>query len=303
MLEKGLPGIIIALAFFLVLPVMVHLPIYLFRYLRMKRLARTLGRQFKPSLLLVLGSLWAAIAFILMFHPLLRWCLEHEKKGPRQEVVTSLRAIHAAQAAYFRVHHTYAGLAGNDSAGAFAALNWSPPSESHYAYFLGGDCIPLPVQAPGENLDPATTTPDTTAYEFGAHEETVRLTSSVSDHGFTVIAKGNLDRDPCLDTWMINDTGRPVLLTNDADGWDPYAAPCCDVGPYCPGNEVPLLAKIEARMPHLCRRCPLGAYLSSTLIIVLPIVYSLMIRQNRLYRRALPAIPSGLDRKGEGVGA
>lgn len=104
---------------------------------------------------------------------------DEEKTAQEQpESLQILEALHAAQAEYFEKHGTYSASFGN--------LDWKPEGGSVYAFFLPGDSVQPedsgPVQLPGG------------------------LKAFVSERGFTAIAAGNIDDDPVLDVWWINDS-------------------------------------------------------------------------------------------------
>lgn len=107
-------------------------------------------------------------------------------KPPAGEGRTNLGYIFTAQVKYFSDHGTYA-----DGSNAFKLLNWEPKGSNQYAYFCGGDFIP---NKKGDSIPR-----DLTPLPWGIQPDS-------SDIGFTCMAVGNIDNDPDLDYWFINDS-------------------------------------------------------------------------------------------------
>lgn len=79
----------------------------------------------------------------------------------------------------------------------FDKLGWAPAGQTRYSYFLPGQVIP--------------------ALHGGPYQLPPDIQPEVSDTGFTVIAAGNIDNDPTLDVWSINDRKLLTNLVNDYD--------------------------------------------------------------------------------------
>ena len=105
----------------------------------------------------------------------------------QSEAQQNLNAIFTTEVAYFGEDNTFANL--------FSDLAWSPEGLTRYAYFLPGDSIQATLTGPyhlPSGLDPA-----------------------VSQYSFTILAVGNIDCDPTLDVWAINDHKRAMNWIND----------------------------------------------------------------------------------------
>jgi hypothetical protein len=109
--------------------------------------------------------------------------------GLQGEAKTNLAAIYTMQVSYFGEYDKY-GLT-------FKDLEWEPQGESRYAYFVGKDVIQPTLGGPYQ-LPPG-------------------VKSEVTAKGFTIIAVGNIDGDPTLDVWMINDAKILKNLVNDVE--------------------------------------------------------------------------------------
>ena len=114
-----------------------------------------------------------------------------ERVDPQEEVRNNLNAIFISEISYYGEYSTYSG--------SFSQIGWWPSSASEdpYAYF-----------APEENIQPA----------FGP---TLALPSGLkpgkSSDGFTIYAVGNLDSDPDLDVWSVNDMKDVNHWANDLE--------------------------------------------------------------------------------------
>jgi protein-S-isoprenylcysteine O-methyltransferase Ste14 len=122
------------------------------------------------------------------------------KSPPRprhSEAKTNLGAIFTCQVAYFAENNTYAG-----GEKAFYNLAWSPEGDNLFAYYCGRDII---FNLKGEKIDlrPETNWP----YD---------VKPEVSSTAFTCMAIGNIDSDPILDLWLINDSRTLMNVVSDA---------------------------------------------------------------------------------------
>lgn len=271
--------IMVMLWAFIALPLVVHLPVYLYRFVKLRRLARKRGETVELNMLLLTLNLWVVLTWL--FTPGLEI---HPGSGPLYlmpkakcaEAKINLGAIYFAQMAYYGAHNTYAGRAGVNGTGAFADLGWMPTGNTIYAYYAGKDSIP-PIPATVQvrcRLDkdwPIADMPESTV------------------HGFTIVAVGNVDQDPCLDVWTINDTKELRNIYNDTSN----AGACVQ----CPMKAFPQWAnqaglyQILEIMDRLRHGYTTG---SSTclpfMFIVVPLTYFLALRENRRYREALAAM-------------
>ncbi|MFO8057118.1 MAG: hypothetical protein R6V10_07490 [bacterium] len=105
--------------------------------------------------------------------------VDKEKTAQEQpESLQILEALHAAQSEYFAEHGTYSA--------SFGDLGWKPEGDSVYALFL-----------PEDSVQPE---------DSGSVQLPGGLKAFASETGFTAIAAGNIDDDPVLDVWWINDS-------------------------------------------------------------------------------------------------
>lgn len=114
---------------------------------------------------------------------------------PNMEAKTNLGNIYLAQVSYFEEHHTFAG-----GPKAFSLMGWEIMGLNRYAYFCGEDYI-----------EPIRGIP--IPQDFPDWPKGIRPASSAT--GFTCAAVGNVDNDPDLDIWFINDTGERMNLVKD----------------------------------------------------------------------------------------
>jgi type IV pilus assembly protein PilA len=109
--------------------------------------------------------------------------LKFQAKAMNSENKTYLGQIFRAQAEYHNQHHTYAG--GTE---AFKLIGWSPDPgyKTLFAYYCGEDFMP---NQRGDKI----------------HRSDVPDGVASSATGFTCAAVGNIDNDPDLDVWTVND--------------------------------------------------------------------------------------------------
>jgi type IV pilus assembly protein PilA len=269
-------GLILGLlALFTILPLIVHLPIYVFRYRRMKRIARELGPQFKPTVTLLTLNVWLILALgglVIAIPNFLRF----SAKAPQSEAKTNLGAIFTTQVAYYGENNTYAGRAGENGNGAFYDMGWSPEGDTRYTYYAGGDYI-------------APTRPGVTMPFKPGKDWPYPIRPESTAHGFTVLAIGNIDKDPCLDVWMMNDAKQLTNLVNDVSD---VSSP--GMGGQCPGMSTwqrfwsrDIIGGIGKLLLMVLA---LFGLTSPALIVVVPYMYYLAIKHNRLYQEALAAM-------------
>lgn len=116
-------------------------------------------------------------------------------KTKQSEAKTNLGAIYTAQIAYFAENQTYAGKT-TSTADAFELIGWHPESEKviNYAYILDeavltGPRVNLPSGVPSGIASTRTS--------------------------FTAIAAGNIDGDPSIDIWTIDEAKDLENTSND----------------------------------------------------------------------------------------
>ena len=117
----------------------------------------------------------------------------HDQEQSRQvEARLQLAEIASAQGRHQAQHGQFATT--------FAALQWRPPEEHQYSYFLGEDSI--------QAGDGPFELPHTVA------------TPAIPTEGYVVHAVGNIDGDTDLDVWRVNAGGELFNVLDDADlGW------------------------------------------------------------------------------------
>ena len=172
-------------------------PVYLVWFIRRRLQGRRLGIKKGYSLL----TLMLYLLFLIFSYFSLVIAPTFVAKGWESEPYTNLGAIFTTQVVYFGEHNAYAG-----GPNAFTLINWKPEGRNRYAYFCGDDEI-RPFQLEALSIQPGEQWPFT-----------ARAESSAS--GFTCLAIGNLDEDPFLDVWSINDASglNPQRLLYDL-GW------------------------------------------------------------------------------------
>jgi type IV pilus assembly protein PilA len=193
-------GIFWLISFLATIGMTLAFPFYLLDRLRIwKRLrAHKIGAKATPSIwTLLIYVLLVALVLSLLF----RNFIYFEWKSKMSEAKTELGAIYNHQREYFSATNTYAG-----GKQAFELLGWTPSSQHRYTYYCGDQIVSSSFEL---NPDP----------RFSVADWPLTITPQSSAQGFTAMAIGNLDNDPFLDVWMINDKkGLTHLLddTNDA---------------------------------------------------------------------------------------
>jgi type IV pilus assembly protein PilA len=267
-----IPFILGILAFFGIIPLLLYFPIYISHFLVLRRIARKKGPHFKPSYILLALNIWMVLVIgaILLFLPNF---LQFNGKAKQAEAKVNLGAIYTAQKAYFAEHHQYAGRKGENGSGTFADLGWSPEGDSLYAYYEGGDYLAPTKPAANASFMP----PDNWPYSI--HPD-------VSAHGFTALAIGNVDRDPCQDVWMINDANHLVNLTDDTRNLVRE-----NIGGECGEVNASRLAWYDFMESRFVRYF-IGFFglTSPLMIFVIPVMYYLANKQNLLYYKAMAAM-------------
>ena len=136
-------------------------------------------------------------------------CLKYQAYGRGAEAYNNLGRIYQLQAQYFGEHNTYAGRRGHNGTGCFSDLKWKPKSDSIFSYYCGGDQVPRAYPKTGTNYDPDSNWP-------------VDVKPMSTKTGFTIMAIGNIDQDPDIEVWMMNDSKTLLNLSYDfIDGRGP----------------------------------------------------------------------------------
>jgi len=115
-----------------------------------------------------------------------------EPKARQSEARTNLGGIYVAEKAYFEKHKRY---------GTFEEIGYVVPGNNRYTYRIDVSGKPG-TMIPARN---GSTTPDNTVVHAG-----------FSATGFTATATGNIDNDPTIDQWHVNDA-KQGLDKADAD--------------------------------------------------------------------------------------
>lgn len=111
--------------------------------------------------------------------------MKFSAKTKRSEVVYNLSGVYKANLAYFTEYGNFAS--------SFALIRWKPEGTCIYTYYMGSEYYGKDLAS---NPDPGIVTP------------------GVGLGSFTAKAWGNIDNDPTVDVWHINDSND---LTNDVD--------------------------------------------------------------------------------------
>jgi hypothetical protein len=139
-----------------------------------------------------LGGLLVALLIVLIWEAVyIRGFFKFSAPAKQVGSKNNLSAIFIAQQRYFTDYRMYAG-----GPQAFNLLDWKPEEGGKYAFFCGDDYIP---NQRGDVI-PRSARP-------------IAIGSSAT--GFTCGAVGNLDNDPALDYWYINDAR--VIVNESSD--------------------------------------------------------------------------------------
>ncbi len=124
-------------------------------------------------------------------------------KSKQAEARMNLGEIYICQISYFSIAGTFAGSDNADGDDAFEQIGYEPKSQQNLRYtYLLDDAL---LEAP----HPPASLPGT-----------LQSTST----GFTAIAAGNIDNDPYVDVWAINDARDLQNRIPSADSWGDYAS-------------------------------------------------------------------------------
>jgi len=114
------------------------------------------------------------------------------KQGARHKQVeakTNLSNIYTMQKIYKGANNTYAKT--------FWRLNFIPAGEGNYSYFMGEDVISASIGGP--------------------YQVPEGIESEITRDSYRVVAVANLDVDPTLDVWVIDNENRMRNLVDDVD--------------------------------------------------------------------------------------
>ncbi|MBW6503899.1 prepilin-type N-terminal cleavage/methylation domain-containing protein [bacterium] len=124
--------------------------------------------------------------------------LRFQAKSKQSEAKTNLGGIFTAEVSYFGEHNYF---------GNFAEIAWEPTGTARYTY----------VSGPFTSTSGAVFTPSPGGTDNAGNATPYALTvvqSARSDNAFIIGAAGNIDNDPTVDEWTINDQRS---LVNQAD--------------------------------------------------------------------------------------
>ena len=133
---------------------------------------------------IIIGLVWN-ICLIIAFPSEFK---RFRARAQQVEAKDNLGEIYTMEVSYFGEKNAFA-----DS---FRAMKWAPQGLPRYSYFLPGEAIQASVGGP---------------YQLPAG-----IKPAVSQNAFTVVAVGNVDSDPTLDVWTIND-GKYINISNVID--------------------------------------------------------------------------------------
>lgn len=142
--------------------------------------------------------------------------MTHVFQERQSECTAALREIHAAQQRYFREHGHYTAD--------LRVLNWQPPAKPLYLYGFRDSREGLI----SSTLNPQALCPASqpscyvTELMRGPTDESLVISDLPASHfdrtrGFIIGCVGNIDTDPALDRFSIDQTGQLAHVTNDLD--------------------------------------------------------------------------------------
>jgi type IV pilus assembly protein PilA len=123
--------------------------------------------------------------------------LKFQAKSKQSEAKTNLKAIYTAETGYYGENNTY---------NTFDKVNWAPVGTARYTYTLGSVSGTIPSPPGAGSQETIDGTPVVTVPAVG---------QQYADNNFTAAAAGNIDNDPDLDVWSINDNNALINNTND----------------------------------------------------------------------------------------
>ena len=120
--------------------------------------------------------------------------LRFQAKSKQSEAKTNLGGIFTAETAYFGERSFY---------GNFSQIAWAPTGATRYSYHSGDYVAPNSAAQAANNPPIMSSAPDNAG--FVPLYAYAGVTPSRTDNNFLVVAVGNIDNDPTLDEWTIND--------------------------------------------------------------------------------------------------
>ncbi len=126
--------------------------------------------------------------------------LKFQAKSKQSEAKTNLKGIYTAETAYYGENNTY---------NTFERVNWQPVGINRYTYDLGSDTGITPATGPYPGPGTLFKIDGTPAITMPS------ISQTVSDNNFMAAAAANIDNDPALDQWTINDNN--VLANTFSD--------------------------------------------------------------------------------------
>ena len=122
--------------------------------------------------------------------------LKFQAKSKQSEAKTNLKAIYTAETGYFGENNVY---------NTFDKINWEPVGAARYTYDLGVATVTADPPGAGDNTlipgTPAIAMPD--------------IGQVVNDNVFKAGAAANIDSDPDLDQWTIDQDNRLENVDSD----------------------------------------------------------------------------------------
>ena len=115
----------------------------------------------------------------------------------RLEAKINLISIHTSQQSYFSAYDNFA-----KGENAFKLMSWEPPETQEYYTYYCSKAVYSNERSEITQIPPISDWPIDTFPE-------------VSEDSFTCMAVGNIDADPYLDAWSIDDSKNLVNLSND----------------------------------------------------------------------------------------
>ncbi len=131
-------------------------------------------------------------------------------RSQQAEAKASLGSVFKAQKAFFADRDTY-----SDN---LAAIGWVPEGDSRYIIGFTSDGVPG-ASGINDTAELATITAVSTTYLIAPGglplTEMDLPTAPVAPDAFTIGAAGNIDGDPTLDQWTLNDANAMVAVQDD----------------------------------------------------------------------------------------
>ncbi len=126
--------------------------------------------------------------------------IKYQNRAEQTEAQTQLRGVDVAQQAYRQRHGVWCQVPSACRLGDFAG--------THYIYFLTDSTI-----RGGDQADDKGSLISRARIAMKA----LGVEARMAEDGFLTIAVGDLDGDPDLDIWIIDEAGGPFQLANDLD--------------------------------------------------------------------------------------